>query len=48
MDISSQHFPYVMGAYALGAGVLTLLTYWTLRADSKVRKELAQWKPDVP
>jgi hypothetical protein len=48
MDISSPHFPYIMGAYALGVCVLTLLTYWTLRADCKVREKLAQWKPDVP
>jgi hypothetical protein len=47
MDISSQHFPYIVAAYALGACVLMLLAYWALRADRKVREELVHWKPDV-
>ena len=47
MDISSQHFPYIMAAYALGACVLTLLAYWTLRTDRKVRQELGQRKLDA-
>jgi hypothetical protein len=48
MDIASPHFPYIMGAYALGVCVLMLLAYLTLKVDRKVREELAQWKPDAP
>lgn len=41
MDITSTHLPYIIAAYALGAGVLVLLTYWSLQADRKVRQQLA-------
>jgi heme exporter protein CcmD len=47
MDMSSPHILYILGAYALGAFVFTLLTYWVVREDRKASKELRQWKSDV-
>ncbi|MCE3230861.1 MAG: hypothetical protein K0R52_789 [Alphaproteobacteria bacterium] len=48
MDVTSSHFPYIIAAYALGACVLTLLTYWVVQKDRKVRQQLAKWQPDAP
>lgn len=47
MDMASAHLPYIIAAYALAACVLTLLAYWALQADRKVRQQLAQGKSDA-
>jgi len=47
MDISSPHILYILGAYALGAFVFILLTYWVLVEDRKVSQQLRQWKSDA-
>lgn len=47
MSMASAHVPYVIAAYTLAAGVLTLLAYWVLQADRKVRQQLVQWKSDA-
>jgi heme exporter protein CcmD len=47
MDISSPHLPYIIAAYALGVFVFTVLTYWVLKDDRKVRQRLAKLKTDV-
>ncbi|MDF3034215.1 MAG: hypothetical protein K0R76_1169 [Alphaproteobacteria bacterium] len=48
MDVTSSHFPYIIAAYALGAGILIVLTYWVLQKDRKVRQQLAKWQSDAP
>jgi len=48
MNISSSHMLYILGAYALGALVFILLTYWIVREDRKASQQLRQWKSDAP
>lgn len=47
MDISSPHLPYIIAAYALGVFLFTLLTYWVLKEDRRVRQHLAKLKTDA-
>ena len=48
MDTASTHLPYIIGAYAFGLGILTLLARWVAQADDKARQQLAAWKSDEP
>lgn len=46
MEFSSQHVPYVMGAFIFAGSVLTTLAVWTLQKDRKARLALEKWKSD--
>jgi|GEM_PF-3337544 len=46
MDFSSQHVLYIIGAFILAGGVLTILLLWTLRADRKAQIDLEKWASD--
>ena len=46
MDFSSQHVLYIIGAFILAGGVLTILLLWTLRADQKAQRNLEEWASD--
>lgn len=46
MDFSSQHVLYIIGAFILAGGILTILLLWTLHADQKARVDLEKWNSD--
>lgn len=46
MDFSSQHLLYIIGAFILAGGVLTILLLWTLHASRKARHDLEKWNSD--
>jgi hypothetical protein len=46
MDSSSPYVLYVIGSFVLAGCVLTILCFYTLRADRKVRLNLKKWNSD--